>query len=231
MKLKVLFFGVTHDLTGRTGEVIDLPDGESLDTLRRVCESRFPKLSGIRDSLLLAVNQEIASGPTILREGDEVAFMPPVSGGAGNDFFRLTREPIAVSELAKPLRAAKDGAVVVFEGFVRNNLQGRPTLHLEYEAYESMALRKMEELGAEAKRMFSIDSIGVIHRLGQLEIGETSVAIIVTAEHRGPAFGACQFAIDRLKQTVPIWKREFFTDGSIWSEGEGHTGVVVDGRN
>jgi molybdopterin synthase catalytic subunit len=228
MKVNVLFFGLTHDLTGSPGEQMELPDGESLAALLDICASRFPKLARVRASLLLAVNQEIASDSTLLHDGDEVAFMPPVSGGAGSDFFRISREPIAVAEIAKPLRAAKDGAVVIFEGFVRNNLDGRPTLHLEYEAYEPMAVRKMQELGAEAKRKFAIDSIGIVHRLGRLEIGETSVAIIVTAEHRGPAFAACQFAIDRLKQIVPIWKKEFFTDGAIWSEGEGRAQVIGD---
>jgi len=110
--------------------------------------------------------------------------------------------------------------VVVFEGVVRNNSRGRKTLYLEYEAYEPMAVRKMEEIGAEVRRKFEIDHIGMMHRLGRLEIGETSVAIIVTSAHRGPAFGACQFAIDRLKQVVPIWKKEYFEDGSLWAEGE-----------
>ncbi len=120
--------------------------------------------------------------------------------------------------------------MVIFEGFVRNHSHGRSTLHLEYEAYEPMVVRKMEELGAEAKRKFAIDGIGIIHRLGRLEIGETSVAIIVTAEHRGAAFAACQYGIDRLKQIVPIWKKEFFADGAVWAEGEGQTRVVVEGR-
>jgi MoaE-MoaD fusion protein len=230
MKVKVLFFGITHDLTGRKDDQVDLPEGECLEGLRRTYERRFPKLADVGTSLLFAVNQEIAPLSTILREGDEVAFMPPVSGGAGSDFFLITREPIAVSELAKPLRAAKDGAVVIFEGFVRNNFRGRATLYLDYEAYEPMAIRKMEELGAEAKQKFSIDSIGVIHRLGRLEIGETSVAIIVTAEHRRAAFEACHYVIDRLKQIVPIWKKEYFTDGAVWAEGEGQTRVLVEAK-
>jgi molybdopterin synthase catalytic subunit len=116
--------------------------------------------------------------------------------------------------------------VVVFEGIVRNHSQGRATLYLEYEVYEPMAIRKMQELGREAKQKFAVDGIGMIHRLGRLEIGETSVAIIVTAEHRRAAFEACQYAIDRLKQVVPIWKKEHFADGAVWAEGEGQTRVV-----
>jgi len=154
--------------------------------------------------------------------------MPPVSGGAGGDFFRITRSPISASDLAPQLRAAKDGAVVIFEGIVRNHSRGRATLYLEYEAYEPMAIRKMEEVGCEAKQKFAIDGVGMIHRLGRLEIGETSVAIIVTAEHRRAAFEACQYAIDRLKLIVPVWKKEFFADGAVWSEGEGKTRVVIE---
>ncbi len=207
----------------------EIPEGETLDGLRRRCEIRFPKLLDVGGSLLLAVNQEIAPSSTILRECDEVAFMPPVSGGTGNDFFLITLEPIEASNLAEQLRATTDGAVVIFEGFVRDHSHRRSTLYLEYEAYEPMAIRKMEELGAEAKRKFAIDGIGVIHRLGRLEIGETSVAIIVTAEHRGAAFSACQYAIDRLKQIVPIWKKEFYTDGAVWSESDGQTRILVEG--
>jgi molybdopterin synthase catalytic subunit len=228
MKVNVLFFGITHDLTGCAQEQVELPEGENLEGLRRRCEARFPRLLAMEGSLLLAVNQEIARGPTPLRDGDEVAFMPPVSGGAGGDFFRITRSPISASELAGQLRAPKDGAMVVFEGFVRNHLRGRATLYLEYEAYEPMAMRKMEELGGETKQKFAIDGIGIIHRLGRLDIGETSVVIIVTAEHRRAAFEACQYAIDRLKQMVPIWKKEYFADGAVWAEGEGQTHVVIE---
>jgi molybdopterin synthase catalytic subunit len=111
--------------------------------------------------------------------------------------------------------------VVVFEGIVRNHSRGRFTLYLEYEAYEPMAIRKMEEIIHEVKQKFAIDRIGMIHRLGRLEIGETSVAIIVTSGHRHAAFEACHYVIDRLKRIVPIWKKEYFQDGSVWAEGEG----------
>jgi molybdopterin synthase catalytic subunit len=220
MKVNVLFFGITHDLTGCAQEQVELPPGENLEGLRRRYEARFPPLQSVGSSLLLAVNQEIGKGSTPLRDGDEVAFLPPVSGGAGGDFYRLTRNPISASDLAKELRAPEDGAVVVFEGIVRNHSRGRATLYLEYEAYEPMAIRKMEELGREAKEKFAIHGLGMIHRLGRLEIGETSVAIIVTAEHRRAALEACQYAIDRLKQAVPVWKKEYFADGAVWAEGE-----------
>jgi molybdopterin synthase catalytic subunit len=155
-----------------------------------------------------------------LKDGDEVAFLPPVSGGSNGDFYLLTRSPIPTADLLRQQRVSEDGAVVVFEGVVRNNSGGRKTFYLEYEAYEPMAVRKMEEIGAEIRRKFEIDHVGMIHRLGRLAVGETSVAIIVTAAHRGAAFGACQLAIDRLKQIVPVWKKEYFEDGSVWAEGE-----------
>ena len=220
MKVNVLFFGITHDLTGCAQEQVELPEGESVAGLRRHYERRFPRLESVGESVLLAVNQEFADSATPLREGDEVAFIPPVSGGSDADFFRITREPIRASELSAQLRAASDGAVVIFEGFVRNHTRERATLFLEYEAYEPMAIRKMELLGEEARQKFAIDGIGIVHRLGRLEIGETSVAIIVTAEHRRAAFAACQYAIDRLKQVVPIWKKEYFADGAVWADGE-----------
>jgi molybdopterin synthase catalytic subunit len=221
MKVEVLFFGLAHDLTGLAREQAEVAEGERLGDLRRRYEDRFPRLRELSRSLLTAVNQELAEPARILREGDEVAFMPPVSGGAGDDFYRITREPIPTQQLADSLKAPEDGAVAVFEGIVRNHSRGRHTLYLEYEAYEPMALRKMEEVGREAREKFSIDRIGMIHRLGRLEIGETSVAIIVTAAHRAAAFEACRYAIDRLKQIVPIWKKEYFEDGAIWAEGEG----------
>jgi molybdopterin synthase catalytic subunit len=154
---------------------------------------------------------------------DEMAFIPPVSGerdGDATDFFRLTRDSIPTAQLAEELKAPEDGAVVVFEGIVRNHLGGRRTLYLEYEAYEPMALKKIREIAGEARANFRIHRVGIIHRLGRIEIGETSVAILVTAEHRGAAFDACRYLIDRLKQVVPIWKKEFFEDGFIWAEGE-----------
>jgi len=230
MKVSVLFFGTAHDLTGFDREQLEVVEGERLADLRRRYEQRFPRLRELAGSLLAAVNQEIAEPSLVLREGDEVAFMPPVSGGAGDDFFRLTHDPIPTHDLARQLTAPEDGAAVVFEGIVRNHSRGGKTLYLEYEAYEPMALRKMEEIGREIRAKFPIDHLGMIHRLGRLEIGETSVAIVVTSAHRAAAFEACRYAIDRLKQIVPIWKKEYFADGAVWAEGEGQTRVLVEAR-
>ncbi|HLE35621.1 MAG TPA: molybdenum cofactor biosynthesis protein MoaE, partial [Candidatus Acidoferrales bacterium] len=130
------------------------------------------------------------------------------------------REPIRTSELVTHVKAPEDGAVVVFDGIVRNHSGGRATNYLEYDAYEPMALAKMREIGAEIHRNFSIHRIAIVHRLGRLEIGETSVLIAVSSPHRRAAFDACRFAIDTLKRTVPIWKKEYFADGAVWAEGE-----------
>jgi MoaE-MoaD fusion protein len=239
MKIRVLFFGPTRDLTGFGEEHLELAEGGRLEDLWRRYAGRYPRWAEISDSLVAAVNQEIAAPWQPLHDGDEVAFLPPVSGGAPDDsirdsarkdFYSITREPIRAANLARELQAPEDGAVVIFEGIVRNHSRGRKTLYLEYEAYEPMALRKMEEIGRELKEEFPIDRMGMIHRVGRLEIGETSVAIVVTSAHRRAAFEACRSAIDRLKQTVPIWKKEFFEDGAVWAEGEGRKLVLAEPR-
>ncbi len=136
------------------------------------------------------------------------------------DLFQLIREPINQAALVEHVRAAEDGAVVTFDGCVRNQSHGRRTLYLDYEAYESMALTKIGEIGATLHDKFAIHRVAIAHRLGRLEIGETSVFIAVSAPHRPAAFDACRFAIDTLKRTVPIWKKEYFEDGAVWADGE-----------
>jgi len=137
-----------------------------------------------------------------------------------NDICQLVRDPIDMSALIRQVRAPEDGAIVTFDGFVRNQSHGRPTLYLDYEAYETMALAKMREIAAQLHEKFAIHRVAIVHRLGRLEIGETSVFIAVSAPHRKAAFEACRHAIDTLKKTVPIWKKEFFADGAIWADGE-----------
>jgi molybdopterin synthase catalytic subunit len=136
------------------------------------------------------------------------------------DKFELVRTAIDAEELVRHVRAGQDGAIVTFDGFVRNESHGRETSYLEYEAYESMALGKMKEIAAQVHEKFAIHRLAIVHRLGRLEIGETSVFIAVSAPHRGAAFDACRYAIDTLKKTVPIWKKEYFVDGAVWADGE-----------
>lgn len=161
-----------------------------------------------------------------LKEGDEVAMLPPVSGGTGDGAgavhasVQVIREPIDTAGILEGLKRGEDGAAVVFEGVVRNHTRGRRTLYLDYEAYEAMALKQMEALVTEAKERFQIRDVALVHRLGRVVIGETSVLIVVASAHRGPAFEACRWMIDTLKKTVPIWKKEFFEDGAVWADGE-----------
>jgi molybdopterin synthase catalytic subunit len=143
-----------------------------------------------------------------------------MTGVIQEDRFELVRGAIDALELVRHVRAGQDGAIVTFDGFVRNESHGRETSYLEYEAYESMALGKMKEITAQIHEKFAIHRVVMVHRLGRLEIGETSVFIAVSAPHRGAAFDACRFAIDTLKKTVPIWKKEFFADGAVWADGE-----------
>jgi molybdopterin synthase catalytic subunit len=215
----VLFFGVLKDLAGRAADEIELAGGATAGAVFEHYASQFPKLAEMERAVLLARNREFVRPAEALAEGDEVALLPPVSGGADNH-FALTREPIDARALAAQLLRGEDGAVVVFEGVARNNSRGRRTLWLEYECYEPMALKLIAEIGCAIARERAIGRIAIVHRLGRIEIGETSVAVVVTAPHRGPAFEAAREAIDRLKRTVPIWKKEHFEDGEAWVEGE-----------
>ncbi len=224
MRVRVLFFGRLKEIVGRAEDDAEMSEGARVEDLFARYGSRFPELAGFRSSVVASVNQEFAEWRKPLAAGDEVAFLPPVSGGqqvqVSEDIYELARAPIRGSEIVAHLKAPEDGAVVVFDGIVRNHSGGRPTLYLEYEAYEPMALAKMRDIGAEIRRQFPIHRVAMIHRLGRLEIGETSVFIAISSPHRRAAFDACRFAIDTLKRTVPIWKREYFAGGAVWAEGE-----------
>lgn len=224
MILRVLFFGQLKEIVGTGEEPCLAPDGWRLDDLFASYAEKFPRLTEFRDSVAAAINQEYSPWNAALRAGDEVAFLPPVSGGQQptvvEDIYRIVRERIPTEEIAAALKAPADGAVIVFEGIVRNHSRGKQTLYLEYEAYEAMALAKMREIGAQMREQFAIDRLAMVHRLGRIEIGETSVVIAVSAAHRGAAFDACRYGIDALKRAVPIWKRGYFADGAVWADGE-----------
>ena len=224
MRVHVFFFGQLKEITGVSEEDAELSEGARVEDLFERYGRRFPKLAEFRPSIAASVNQEYAGWRAPLATGDEVAFLPPVSGGQqaaiADDIFLLVREPIQPRELVESLKAPEDGAVVVFDGFVRNNFKGRRTLYLEYEAYEPMAYAKMREIGAQIREKFKIHRLAIVHRLGRLEIGDTSVLIAASSAHRSAAFDACRYAIDTLKRAVPIWKKEYFAGGAVWAEGE-----------
>jgi molybdopterin synthase catalytic subunit len=230
MTVKVLFFGLLRDLTGRREEQLELPDGACLQSVFQHYAARFPKLGEMSHSIVMARNHEFADGPTPVADGDEIAFLPPVSGGSGpwthqicdpaGHFFALTRQLIDTQALTHIVRRDEDGAVIAFEGVVRNNSKGRATRFLDYECYEEMAIRKLAEIGREIAASGTVGRVAMVHRLGRMEIGETSVAVVVSAPHRRPAFEAALEGINRLKKLVPIWKKEYFADGEVWVEGE-----------
>jgi molybdopterin synthase catalytic subunit/molybdopterin converting factor small subunit len=230
MKVSILFFGVLKDLAGRSSETVDLPAGALVRDLLAYYAGGVPRLEAMAPSLAISVNREYAAANRPLREGDEVALLPPVSGGSGEsgsrdkdvvqNEVRIVREPIDGTAVSARLKRPEDGAAVIFDGVVRDNTRGRRTLYLDYEAYEPMALRQMEALAAEAQERFAVRRASIVHRVGRLQIGETSVLIVVAAAHRDAAFAACRWIIDTLKKTVPIWKKEYFEDGAVWADGE-----------
>lgn len=227
MRVRVLFFGILKDIVGKSEELIEVPPNSTVGAVFESYSRRFETLQHRRPSILIAKNREFATPDTGLVEDDEIAFLPPVSGGSRttisasrDQLFLITRSSIDSQELSRRLQRPEDGAIVVFEGIVRDNTNGRATTYLEYECYEPMALQQMGRIGAEIASRFALGRIGMVHRVGRLEIGEVSVAVITTAPHRKPAFEAAFEGINRLKREVPIWKKEFFADGAVWVEGE-----------
>ena len=218
MEIRVLFFGVVKDLIGRPAESLTLPAGSVLGDVLAHYEARIPRLKALSSSLAMSVNQEYAGREAKLNSQDEVALLPPVSGGVPR--ASIVREAIHTQEVLKAIKRPDAGAAVVFEGVVRNNTRGRQTLHLEYEAYEQMALQEMERLCERALSEYPVQEVRIVHRLGHLEVGEISVLIAVVSAHRGAGFDACRWLIDTLKRTVPIWKKEYFEDGVVWADGE-----------
>ncbi len=217
--IEVKLFGQCRDLAGTSDCRLTIPAETTVKGLVEQISHKFDGLRKLADRLLVAVNEEYAVPEAHLSNGDTVALIPPVSGGETADIFELTNRTIDARGLVDRLLRGAAGAVVTFDGVVREQTKGKRVLHLEYEAYEEMALRMLRQIGSEVHAQWPIDRIGIIHRLGRLEISESSVVIVVTSPHRQIAFEACHYAIDRLKKIVPIWKHEFFEDGDIWVEG------------
>lgn len=229
--MKVLFFGPLKDITGRSQDALEVHEGATAGAVFDHYAERFPRIAALSDSIVIARNHSFTARSSPVAEGDEIALLPPVSGGhsgythyvqdaATGNFFALTRTAIDTREISAALLRGEDGAVVNFEGVVRNNTKGRRTKYLVYECYEEMAIKVMAGLGREIAGAHAIGRIAMVHRLGRMEIGETSVAVVVTAPHRKPAFDAALEGINRLKRTVPVWKKEYFEDGEVWVEGE-----------
>lgn len=220
VNIRVLFFGAARDVVTQNPFPLTLAGGPAtVASAFRQLVDQFGELERFGRSLLFAVNQEYATPETELKDNDELAIFPPVSGGS-HDFFELTTEPIDVGSVARRVVLPECGAIVSLDGFTREWTKGRRTKYLVYEAYDGMAVSEMQRLGAEAHNRFDIAHIGIVHRTGRLEIGETSVVISVSAPHRKAAFEACEWAIRELKRTVPIWKKEVYEDGDKWVDAE-----------
>jgi molybdopterin converting factor subunit 1 len=230
MHVRLLFFATLKDIIGSREMQLDVPAGSTVADVLTHLEGSYPRMKDYRPVVLTAINEEYVERGTRIEDGDEVAIFPPVSGGEvgsevlmitrPGELYQITRDPIDAQKISRQLLRAEDGAICVFEGVVRNNSKGKRTLHLVYEGYETMALKKLEEIGIFVRQAWDIGCIAIVHRLGHLDIGETSVAVIVTSAHRRAAFDSCHYAIDKLKKVVPIWKKEFFEDGEVWIEGQ-----------
>lgn len=224
MKVTIKLFARMRELVGTNSLEREIHDKAIIADLIQSLQTEFPKIEDIASRTIISINQEFADPQSPLSEGDEVAFFPPVSGGSGSadGNFAITFEPISLDEIAAKVVKPETGAVAVFGGVVRNVSAGKAVEHLEYEAYEAMALAKLRQVANEAHQQWpKIVDIAIVQRIGHLEIGENAVVVAVSSPHRGDGcFEACAYAINRLKQIVPIWKKEVSPDGEEWVEGD-----------
>lgn len=216
MEVTVRCFAGAREAVGQASLQVEIPEGATAGDVLAHLAAAHPRLQPIARHLLVSVNREYADRSAPLKAGDEVALIPPVSGGAEGPLFEITGAPLSVEAVAARVARRSSGAIATFTGVVREHSRGRQVDHLEYEAYPEMALAKMQEIAAEIRGKWEVDEVAMSHRVGRLEVGEASVVIAVAAPHRQQALEACAYAIERLKVTVPIWKKEVWTDGSEW---------------
>ncbi len=214
MKIRIRLFAAVKDIVGRREVVLDLPEGTTAAGLLQRFAQDHPRLQAMTPSLLVAVNREYVESTRRLADGDEVAFIPPVSGGT--DLYQITEAPLCLDPLVAAVSRSTSGAVATFLGIVREFARGRRVSYLEYDAYPEMATATLRQIGEEIRRRWPVDRIAIVHRTGRLAIGEASVAIVISSPHRREALEACAYAIERVKEIVPIWKKEVWTDGAEW---------------
>lgn len=219
MKVRVLFFAGMRDRAGTGRAELNLPAGANVEAAIAMAQSATPKRWSVTSRLMTAVNEEYVALDHELSEGDELALIPPVSGGAvaeSRDYVEITEHALDPAAFTERVKTNHNGAVVTFEGVTRDHNEGRVVRHLEYEAYRPMADRKIAELIAEMRAKWQIDAVAIGHRLGRVDIGQISLVVAVGAAHRRPAFEAALYFVDRLKEVVPIWKKEHFEGGEAW---------------
>jgi molybdopterin synthase catalytic subunit len=223
VKVSLLLFAALRDAVGERTLCLELAEGATVNDLKHQLAARYPRVEPMMKTVVCAIDDEYVKSEARLCEGAEVALIPPVSGGAVETtpgLFRLTREVMDPQQLAELVRRDEAGAIALFYGIVRNHSEGRDVERLEYEAHESMAVRKLREVADQTKRRFpEISEIGAWHRIGVLEIGEASLLVAVSSPHRAQAFEACHWAVDRIKEVVPVFKKEHWAGGSAWVEG------------
>jgi molybdopterin converting factor subunit 1 len=217
MHVTVRYFALVREIVGRRMEDREVPEGTSVGDLIDQIVAEYPTIERLRRSTMLMVNQEYVEPAHVLSEGDEVALIPPVSGGGP---FRVTEDVIDPREVSDAVADPGAGAIITFVGTVRNTARGSAVLYLDYEAYPAAAEKMLARIGDEIAERWGIDRVAITHRIGRLQIGEASVAIAVSSPHRNEAFEACHYAIERIKQIVPIWKKEYYADGDIWIGSE-----------
>jgi MoaE-MoaD fusion protein len=214
MKIRVKLFASVREIIGQKELILEVPDGTQASALPHRLAMEYPAIRTLVSFLKIAVNHEYADGERVLVEGDEVALLPPVSGGV--DAFEITETPLSLDTLTRAIGEETCGAIASFMGVVRGFARGRRVDHLEYDAYPEMAIAKMRQIGDEIRARWPVDRIAIVHRVGRLGVGEASVAIAVASPHRHEALQACAYAIERLKEIVPIWKKEVWSDGAEW---------------
>jgi len=214
MQVTVLLFGALREAVGAKELAVTLAEDATVAALRRLLVETQPAFGPLAARLRVAVNREFSRDDRVLAAGDEVAFLPPVAGGSAR--CTLSDQPLDADAVAARVTGAGVGGIVSFLGAVRDRARGRAIRHLEYEAYPAMALAEMEKICDQAEARWPGVRVAIAHRVGHLEIGDLAVVVVAAAAHRGEAFEACRFAIDTLKEDVPIWKKEVATDGEYW---------------
>jgi molybdopterin synthase catalytic subunit len=225
MEIRIRYFASLREITGRSEEILILAPGATVADVHVALQARYPRLQPIMERCLCAVNRGYVQPETVLQEGDEVVFIPPMGGGAPSGekhmepLIQFTRDVLDRNALVAAVSHPSVGGIVVFEGVVRDNARGKQVRYLEYDVYEEMAREEIQKIIEEARKRWNVERIAIAHRFGRLEIGEASVIIVVACPHRAEAFDACRYLIDTLKTTVPIWKKEVATNGEEWVEG------------